>query len=67
LTLEKPWICSVLKDAGLIQSTSEGKRLIEQGAVKINDDKVTDEELVLLAGTYIIKVGKRRFAQVEIC
>lgn len=66
LTMEKPWICSVLKEAGLVGGTSEAKRLVGQGAVRIDDEKVTDQEYVLAQGTYIIKVGKRRFAQVEL-
>jgi len=66
LTMEKPWICSVLKEAGLVGGTSEAKRLVGQGAVRIDDEKVTDQEYVLPKGTYIIKVGKRRFAQVEL-
>jgi len=66
LTMEKPWICLVLKEAGLANGTSEAKRLVGQGAVKINDEKVTDQDHILAKGTYIIKVGKRRFAQVEV-
>lgn len=66
LTLEKPWICSILKEAGLTKTTSEAKRLVGQGAVRIDDEKITDQEQILAKGTYIIKVGKRRFAQVEV-
>lgn len=66
LKIEKPWIGSVLKEAGLASSTSEAKRLIAQGALSINDEKITDSELILVKGTYIIKVGKRRFAKVRI-
>lgn len=66
LELGRPWIGSVLKDAGLVGSTSEAKRLVAQGAVSINDEKLTDSELVLPKGAYIIKVGKRRFAKVTI-
>jgi tyrosyl-tRNA synthetase len=66
VTLERPWIGSVLKEAGLVGSTSEAKRLVGQGAVSIGDDKVSDGELVMSAGTYIIKVGKRRFARVTV-
>ncbi|HNY65374.1 MAG TPA: tyrosine--tRNA ligase [Deltaproteobacteria bacterium] len=64
--LERPWIGSVLKEAGLVSSTSEAKRLIAQGAVTIGDQKASDGELVMSAGTYIIKVGKRRFAKVTV-
>jgi len=66
LALERPWICSVLKDASLVKSTSEAKRLVTQGAVSIDDEKVSDPEQVLDRGVYIIKVGKRRFARVTI-
>ena len=57
---------SVLKEAGLVGSTSEAKRLVAQGAVSIGDEKVTDSDLVLTKGTFVIKVGKRRFARVTI-
>ncbi len=66
LNLGKPWIGSVLKEAGLVGSTSEAKRLVAQGAVSIDDEKIADSELVLAKGSYIIKVGKRRFARVGI-
>ncbi|MBN1634946.1 MAG: tyrosine--tRNA ligase [Deltaproteobacteria bacterium] len=63
---ENTWICSILKEAGLTGSTSEAKRLIAQGAVKINQQKAFDDKLILAKGEHIIQVGKRRFAQVEI-
>lgn len=66
LELEKPWIGSVLKEAGLVGGTSEAKRLIAQGAVSVDDEKISNSELIMTKGTYIIKVGKRRFAKVVI-
>ena len=66
LNLERPWICSVLKEAGLVSGTSEARRMIAQGAVHVDDGKVSDAELVLTRGTHIIKVGKRRFARVTL-
>ncbi|MBN2297134.1 MAG: tyrosine--tRNA ligase [Deltaproteobacteria bacterium] len=66
VTLEKPWICSVLKEAGLTKTTSEAKRLVGQGAVTVNEEKIADQDCILTKGTYIIKVGKRRFARVEL-
>lgn len=66
LAMEKPWICSVLKEAGLTKTTSEAKRLVGQGAVSVNEEKITDQESILAKGAYIIKVGKRRFARVEL-
>jgi tyrosyl-tRNA synthetase len=66
LSLDRPWICAVLKEAGLVGSTSEARRMISQGAVHINEGKIADGEYVLSKGSHIIKVGKRRFAKVEI-
>jgi len=66
LNLDKPWICAVVKEAGLTASTSDARRMIQQGAVKLDEAKVSDENLVLAPGGYIIQVGKRRFARVTI-
>jgi tyrosyl-tRNA synthetase len=66
LELDRPWICAVLKEASLVKSTSEAKRLVVQGAVSIDEEKVSDSEQVLSRGTYIIRVGKRRFARVTL-
>lgn len=60
-------IANLLKDAGLTKSTSDGMRMIKQGAVKINGEKVSDPKLVLLRGTkQVYQVGKRKFARVEL-
>jgi tyrosyl-tRNA synthetase len=58
-------IANVLKDAGLTSSTSEALRMIRQGAVRIDGERVDDAQLRLQAGTSCIcQVGKRRFARV---
>jgi tyrosyl-tRNA synthetase len=54
----------VMKETGLTKSTSEAMRLIKQGAVKINDEAVTDADTRLQPGEHIIKVGKRKFCKV---
>ncbi len=55
----------VLKQAGLTASTSEAMRMIEQGGVKLNGEKVSDKALKLSAGgPFVIQVGKRKFARV---
>jgi len=60
-------IANLLKQANLVQSTSEAFRMIKQGAVKIDGEKVTDKGLELEAGTEnIYQVGKRRFAKVTL-
>lgn len=68
LTLKEPLsLVQLLKQVNLTQSTSEAIRLVKQGAVKINGDKVEDGSLVLPAGqTYIIQVGKRRIAKLHL-
>ena len=58
-------IGNLLKDAGLVQSTSEAFRMIKQGAVKIDGERVEDKGLELEPGSeHIYQVGKRRFAKV---
>ena len=57
----------VLRAAGLATSTSEGRRLVEQGGVSVDGERVTDLDLSLAAGrTFVIQVGKRRFARVTV-
>lgn len=60
-------IAQVLKQAALTSSTSEALRMIEQGGVKLNGEKVSDKALRLLPGEpVVLQVGKRRFARVKI-
>jgi len=61
------WLIQLLSDNGLVASKGEGRRLVRQGAVSIDGDKVSDEELrlILKAGDeLVIKVGKRRWLKV---
>jgi len=61
-------VANLLKDAELVKSTSEAMRMIKQGAVKVDGEKVLDNKQLFLAGnTYVFQVGKRRFARVSIC
>lgn len=60
-------IAQVLKQAGLTASTSEALRMIEQGGVKLNGEKVSDKALKLgKGGPCVLQVGKRKFARVTI-
>ena len=60
-------IANLLKDVALVKSTSEAMRMIKQGAVRINGERVSDPSLVLDPGTpKVYQVGKRRFARVTL-
>lgn len=59
-------IASLLKTAGLVASSSEGNRAIEQGAVRIDATKISDKSLKLKEGSYIVQVGKHKFARVTL-
>jgi tyrosyl-tRNA synthetase len=60
-------IAQVLKQAGLTSSTSEALRMIEQGGVKVDGERVSDRALTIAKGaTVVAQVGKRRFARVTL-
>ncbi len=60
-------ISQLLKQAGLTPSTSEAQRMIEQGAVKLDGERVTDKGLKIRPGTNVVaQVGKRKFARIRI-
>lgn len=59
-------IAALLKMAGLAASTGEGNRLIEGGGVRVDSGVVSDKALKLGAGTYVVQVGKRKFARVTL-
>ncbi|HEX7891900.1 MAG TPA: tyrosine--tRNA ligase [Ramlibacter sp.] len=59
-------IAQLLKQANLAPSTSEANRLIEGGGVRVDSSVVSDKGLKLDAGTYVVQVGKRKFARVTI-
>lgn len=60
-------VAQLLKLAGLVASTSEAFRAIEQGGIKLDGEKVSDKALTLMKGTSVVaQVGKRKFANVTI-
>ncbi|KQP13827.1 tyrosine--tRNA ligase [Pseudorhodoferax sp. Leaf267] len=59
-------IGALLKAAGLAASTGEGNRLIDGGGVRVDSSVVSDKGLKLAAGTYVVQVGKRKFARVTL-
>ena len=56
----------LLKQAGLAPSTSEANRLIDGGGVRVDSSVISDKGLKLQAGTYVVQVGKRKFARVTL-
>jgi len=60
-------IANLLKEAALVDSTSEAYRMIKQGAVRIDGERISDKGLALRAGSaHVFQVGKRRFARVTV-
>ncbi|HDR1037974.1 TPA: tyrosine--tRNA ligase [Pasteurella multocida] len=59
-------LANLLKEAGLVASTSEANRMVQQGGVKIDGEKVEDTKLVIKASTAVYQVGKRKFARVTV-
>ena len=60
-------LANALREAGLTSSTSESRRMIKQGAVKVDGERVSDESLLLAVGTkQVVQVGKRRIARIQI-
>jgi tyrosyl-tRNA synthetase len=59
-------IGALLKQAGLVPSTSEALRLVDQGGVRIDGDVVSDKALKVSPGTFVVQVGKRKFARVTL-
>jgi tyrosyl-tRNA synthetase len=60
-------VVQVMKQAGLVPSTSEAMRMIEQGGVKLDGERVSDRAMKLAVGTSaVLQVGKRKFARVRI-
>jgi len=67
LSEKKIWLPKLLQLVGLTQSSSEGKRIIQQGGVKVNRQRVSSLEMELSTGnTYLLQVGKRRFKRVHL-
>jgi len=60
------WIAKALVDCKIEPSTSQARRDIKQGGVKIDQEKVTDVDLQLSSGEYLLQVGKRKFAKLKV-
>ena len=60
-------IANLLKDAGLTNSTTEAYRMLKQGAVRIDGERISDSKLKISSGTtHIYQIGKRKFAKITV-
>lgn len=59
-------LANLLKEAGLVGSTSEAIRMVQQGGVKIDGEKVENAKLMISASTAVYQVGKRKFARITV-
>ena len=60
-------LARLLREAGLVGSASEGRRMVEQGGVSLDEERITDPAYLVPAGsTVVIQAGKRRFARVRL-
>ena len=59
-------VANLLKEAGLVESTSEAIRMMKQNAVKRDGDVVADAKVLVTAGTAVWQVGKRKFARITV-
>lgn len=63
---DRIWICHLIKETGFSKSSSDAVRLIKQGAVSIDGEKITDSNLQLeKKEMFVLKVGKKRFAEIK--
>lgn len=60
------WICKVLCENEMVKSTSEARREIRAGAVRIDGKKITDENFKLESGIYVLQIGKRKFLKIRV-
>ncbi|HEG2427179.1 TPA: tyrosine--tRNA ligase, partial [Campylobacter jejuni] len=62
----KIWLAKALVECGLESSTSAARRSISANAVSVNSQKVSDEQMYLEQGEYILQIGKRKFAKLKV-
>ena len=65
--VEIVFLTRILKESRFVKSTSDALRMIKQGAVKVNDEKVSDSKFSLSRGTSsLVQVGKKKVAKINI-
>lgn len=62
---KEKWLPQILKETSLCKSTGEAMRLIKQGGIMVNEERIKNTQEKLSEGEYIIKIGKRRFLKIK--
>lgn len=62
----KIWLAKALVECALENSTSAARRSIQANAVSVNSQKISDEQMYLEQGEYILQIGKRKFARLKV-
>jgi tyrosyl-tRNA synthetase len=60
------WICQVLVDTGLVNSTSQARRDIKGGAVKVDQKAISDQNFKFESGEYVLQKGKKNFVKINV-
>ncbi|MEJ5227541.1 tyrosine--tRNA ligase [Thermodesulfovibrio sp.] len=63
---EGVWLPKVLKEKGIVKSTSEAVRLIKQGGIRVNETQIDNPDIKLKSGEYVVRIGKRRFVKIVV-
>lgn len=61
------WVAKLLQELGLTSSTGEARRMIQQGGVRINEEKIGDlQAQIVVEQGMVVQVGKRKFAKIDL-
>ena len=62
---ETEFLSSILSSCGAVKSSSEARRLIKQGAISVNGEKVSDQKFALTSGEYEVRIGKKKYVKIK--
>jgi len=60
------WICKALANIKVVKSTSDAKRLLEQGGLYIDNERISDPKYLVGKGSYVVKVGKKLYVRLNV-
>ena len=62
---ESEFLSSILSNSGAVKSSSQARRLIKQGAISVDEERIGDQQFALKSGEYKIRIGKKRYVKIE--